>query len=125
MPTSIPPQPLALWLDERCAFLRHLEAEAKEALQQNSNTERYRQLMQQKALFLSALSDEATGLLQGLPAEHQQRVTQRLGAFQRNAENALGLNSVFYMSALLYPDDHKEGEPNDLELFAKEVANWG
>ena len=125
MPTSTTPQPLALWLDERCAFLRHLEAEAKEALQQNSNTERYRQLMQQKALFLSALNDEAAGLLQDLPAEHQQRVTQRLGAFQRNAENALGLNSVFYMSALLYPDDHKEGEPNDLELFAKEVANWG
>jgi hypothetical protein len=28
---------------------------------------------------------------------------------------------VFYMSALLYPDDYREGEPNDLETFVDSV----
>lgn len=124
MPTPTPAKAFALWIDERCAFLRHLEAEAKSTLLQNGDEERYRQLMQQKALFLSALIDEAAELLQALPADKRQRVNDRFGSFHRNAENALGLNSVFYMSALLYPDDHKEGAPNDLELFAKEVAGW-
>lgn len=124
MPASTPAKAFVLWLDERCAFLRHLEAEAKKVLLQNSDEERYRQLMQQKALFLSALLDEAAELQQALPADKRQRVNDRFGAFHRNAENALSLNSVFYMSALLYPDDHKEGDPNDLELFAKEAAKW-
>lgn len=124
MPAPTPAKAFVLWLDERCVFLRHLEAEAKKILLQNGDEERYRQLMQQKALFLSALIDEAVDLLQALPADKRQRVKERFGAFHRNAENALGLNSVFYMSALLYPDDHKEGELNDLELFAKEAAKW-
>ncbi len=123
MPT--PTQNLALWLDERCAFLRHLETEAFEVMQKQGDEERYRQLMLQKTLFIAALPDEAADLVKALPADKAQRVADRLGAFQRGAENALDLNSVFYMSALLYPDEHKPGDPNNLERLATEVKGWG
>ena len=34
---------------------------------------------------------------------------------------SLDIGSVFYMSALLYPDDHKPGEPNALESWLAEL----
>ena len=119
MPT--PTQALALWLDERCAFLRHLETEAGDVLQKQGDQERYRQLMQQKALFLSALPDEAADLVKALPGDKAMKVADQLAAFQRGAENALGLGSVFYMSALLYPEDHQQGDPNDLERWLRDL----
>ncbi len=46
---------------------------------------------------------------------------QRLERFAQNASQALAIGSVFYMYALLYPDNHVKGEPNDLELLAEEI----
>ncbi len=122
---SIPPAaPLAEWLSERCAFLRNLESEANRSLQQENNPDRYREMMRQKAMFLAAIADEAGPYLACLPQDKLAQARQRLEHFSRNAENSLSIGSVFYMSALLYPDDHKEGQPNDLEGFAAEVAGW-
>lgn len=112
----------AAWLAERCAFLRNLEAEARRVLQDEKDTEKYRLLMRQKAMFLQALPEEGETFLANLPPAVAAETEERLDAFSRNASRALDIDSVFYMSALLYPDDHTEGQPNNLELFAGEMA---
>ena len=40
-----------------------------------------------------------------------------LNSFAVRAAQAWELSSIFYMSALLYPEDYREGDLNDLELF--------
>ena len=98
-----------------------LEKEARQILQTNYNEETYRDVMRQKAALLASLSTLATPVTAQLPAtETNNRIKERLESFSQSASNALNLNSVFYMSALLFPEDHQEGTPNDLELFIAE-----
>lgn len=111
----------ALWLSERCEFLRNLEEEAARVLQQDKNTDKYKALMCQKAMFLQALPAEAGKLVTALPEAVANEAFERLEQFSANASRALGLDSVFYMSALLYPDNHKKGEPNNLDRLAAEI----
>lgn len=112
----------ALWLQERCEFLRNLEAEAERVLQIDKDTEKYRALMCQKAMFLQALPGEAEKHAAAAPADVARMAMERLEQFSVNASRALGLESVFYMSALLYPDSHIKGEPNNLERLAADIA---
>lgn len=121
MPQTVIKQ-LADWLDERCLFLRNLEKEARRVLQEDGDTEKYKALMGQKAMFLQALPEEADKRLDAVPEAVGDMVAGRLEAFSASASQALRIDSVFYMYALLYPDDHKAGEPNNLELLAAEVA---
>ncbi len=116
--------PLAAWLAERCAFLRNLEAEAGRALHEKNNPDRYKELMRQKAMFLAAIADEAEPYLDCLPPDTASQARQRLERFSRSAETSLSIGSVFFMSALLYPEDYKEGQKNDLEAFSAEVTAW-
>ncbi len=111
----------AHWLSERCELLHSLENEAERVLQ--DNTDKYRALMCQKAMFLQALPEEAEKHAAGLPADVADSVLRRLDQFAANASQALRLNSVFYMYALLYPDDHKKGEPNDLDRLAASLRS--
>ena len=37
--------------------------------------------------------------------------------FARRAGMALSLESIFFMGALLYPEDYQDGDRNDLERF--------
>lgn len=111
----------ALWLSERCEFLHSLETEAGRVLQEDKDTAKYKALMCQKAMFLQALPEEARPLVSTLTPEVAQSVIERLERFSQNASRALGLDSVFYMYALLYPDNHQKGEPNDLDRLANEM----
>lgn len=81
--------------------------------------------MCEKAELLIALSDEAKPLLASLPGEARFNLALALERFSGSARNAIQLNSVFYMSALLYPDDHKKGEPDNLQLFIERVEREG
>jgi hypothetical protein len=60
-------------------------------------------------------------ILQQLAEDAARAIQEGLRRFARSAGTALSLNSVFYMSALLYPEDYCEGEPNDLEAFLEEL----
>lgn len=113
------------WLSERREFLRHLEKEATRVLRQENETDKYRALMSQKAQFLQALAGEAEKHLCDVPENVAGRVRERLEKFSRSASQALKLDSVFYMSALLYPEDYQEGEPNDLDRLVDELAAKG
>lgn len=112
----------ALWLQERCDFLRNLEAEAERVLQADKDTEKYRALMWQRAMFLQALPGAAEKHADAVPADVARMAMERLEQFSVNASRALVLESVFYMSALLYPDNHVKGEPNNLERLAADIA---
>lgn len=111
------------WLGERCAFLRHLEKTALEEAEANGNSARYRELMLQKALFLEALGDEAAPYLKHLPPDMAGQAGQRFARFRQSARQAMACDSPWYMSALLYPDDHKPGQPNDLEAFHEHMCS--
>lgn len=110
------------WLKERCEFLHNLEREADRILHEDNNSEKYKTMMCQKAMFLQALPEEAEKRVACLPRDVADTVMERIDGFAANASRALTLDSVFYMSALLYPDDHREGQPNALDVLAAEMA---
>ena len=114
-PTGNPRQCLADWLQERSAAVSDCEQKARVALYTDKNEPAYRQLMEEKAALLASIADGAASLVDALPAPECNRVREILGSFSTNARTSLRIGSVFYMSALLYPDDHQEGEPNNLE----------
>ena len=101
-----------------------LEKEARAILQENYSEEAYRDIMRQKATLLASLEDKTASLVALLPStDHTNAMQERLAQFSKSASNALQLNSVFYMSALLFPEDHKDGTPNDLDLFITDYLN--
>ncbi|MDL2272221.1 hypothetical protein LJC23_04225 [Desulfovibrio sp. OttesenSCG-928-I05] len=111
------------WLDERCLFLRHLEKEAAEVARTESASPRYRHLMLQKALFLEAMGEEAEPFMNNIPVPMAETARARFQRYAASAQQAMDLDSPFYMSALLYPEDHRPGEPNDLESLHAQLAD--
>lgn len=110
------------WLSERRDFLRNLENEAIRVLREDKNPDKYRALMCQKAQFLEELPEEAEKHMRGIRDDDAVFVAKRLSKFSRSASQALELDSVFYMYALLYSENHQEGDPNDLDIFVAELA---
>lgn len=108
---------LADLLDQVAVEVRDIEALGRKALYEENDDDGYRDLMRRKATKLAGLVDEAESLTKLVKAE----VVERIERFSLSASQSLEVGSVFFMSALLYPDDYKEGEPNDLEIFAAEV----
>lgn len=123
--TTTPAAALAEFLDNKARAVRAIEAEAEEIIHNKGDQSGYEATMRQKAELLAALADDAASLTDSLPVPLAEAASERLGDFSANAANALRIGSVFYMSALLYPDEHKPGEPNNLERFAAEVRSWG
>lgn len=115
-------QKFADWLTERCEFLRNLEQEAQRTLQEDNDTDKYKAMMCQKAMFLQALPEEAEAHMEGVPDDIADMAAERLDRFSRSASQALSIDSVFFMFALLYPEDHKPGQPNALEVLTAEIA---
>ena len=103
------------------ASIRSIEAKAEAALQaQNSTT--FRDLMEDKASILAELADNAGPLGQALAPEESVMAMNAIKQFSSAAEAALGLGSHFYMFALLYPDNHVKGTPNNLDLLIERLS---
>ncbi len=115
---------LADYLDEKARQVKALETEAQAIIHNEGDQAGYEAAMRRKAELLAALAADAAPLLQALSAPLAAAAGERLNGFSLNASNSLRIGSVFYMSALLYPDEHKPGEPNNLDLFAAEVRGW-
>ncbi len=97
------------------------EQDAKKALGEE-NTKLYIDLMRKKALLLASLASEmASKSMKNLPANAQVLVMKKLPAFSQSAQTAIELDSVWYMSQLLFDEDYKEGEPNNFDLFIQEL----
>lgn len=115
---------LATFLDEKAKQVKAIEAEAEAIIHGKGDQAGYEAKMREKAELLSKLSGEAEPLVAALGRGLADDAAERLDGFSQNAAMALRVGSVFFMSALLYPDEHKAGEPNNLELFAAEVRTW-
>ncbi len=104
-------------LSEQAEKIRELEKKADKILEESYDLDQYRSLLEQKAQMLVALPEAAEPFLSQLPHQTGAAVEQRLNTFARNAQQALGIGSVFFMRQLLYPEDYREGQANDLESF--------
>ncbi|SMF40093.1 hypothetical protein [Desulfovibrio gilichinskyi] len=118
-----PYKAVASWLDAEAVKVRDIEKVANSALYDNKDENSYRDLMRQKAMLLSNLGNRLEPLIEPLSAEDRLFVKKRVKRFSMSASKALEIGSVFFMSALLYPDDYIDGENNDLENFAEKVRN--
>jgi hypothetical protein len=98
-----------------------LERDARNALHTDKDVGRHRALMEQRAQTLITLETDASGLLDALPEAERGTTRSALRAFANGARTALDLGSVFYMSALLYRDDHSVGEPDNLRALVDDL----
>jgi hypothetical protein len=120
------PDPIAAlvaWLTEAHRDLKKTECDALAALYENKDEAAYRALMRERAERLAALEIEGAELLEDVPEPLQTDVDTALSRFAKGARRSLELDSVFYMSALLYPDGHKEGEPDNMERLIASIAS--
>lgn len=108
-------------MQEEAVRIRALEADAREALLVQDDKEGYTRKLKEKTLALMDLPDTLGPLLTALSAAVRNEIEPGLEDFARRAGQAWELSSLFYMSALLYPDDYVEGEKNDLERFIDRV----
>lgn len=107
---------MATWLKDKAGGISSLEREAEKALYENGDRATHRARLVQKAQLLAAIKDDAAPLLAKLLEPLRGVMESHLAAFSRSAATALSLDSVFYMSALLYPDEHVAGEPTNLDV---------
>lgn len=105
------------WLEAGVARIKSLEGKIRAAVQADDDAA-YKALLLEKAEFLADLSENGARYLGALPEGAAAFAQERLEDFSAGASRALELDSYFYMSALLYPEEHQEGQPNDLEAFA-------
>ena len=122
MTNDVPLMAFFAWLEDRAQDVRRIEKQALDELERK-HVQDYRDGMRRKAELLVGLPKASIPLVSGLPEDAVQAIQNGLWRFARNAGNALSLDSVFYMSALLYPADYREGEPNDLEVFLEELRS--
>lgn len=108
------------WLIKKNQIVIQKELEAARFLEQG-NTEAYVEALRQKAQFLATIADDVPQNDANLPANLAATVSRTVQGFAQGARAALSLNSSFYMSALLYPDEHVAGEPNNLTLLLQQV----
>lgn len=108
-------------LEGTATSIRRIEEQARQALHGEGDETTYRELMREKAEVLQNLPLALAPILDQLPSKLHDRVSDRVEQFAHSASMALNLNSVFFMYALLYPEDYREGDPNDLERFIQEL----
>lgn len=113
-----------LWLEDANRVILKIENEARQRLDQPDYETAYKELMLHKAKYLKQLPLEFADVFppsQGVSRSAWELIRGRLEEFAQGAENSLEIGSTFYMSALLYPDDHQPGEPNNLERLIAEL----
>lgn len=108
---------LIAFLSDQAQKLRSVETAGLSALHDDKDEEAYFDALEEKCLLILKLADGARPFAQSLSPEIAGRVERTLTDFNRRASMAIGLESPFFMYALLYPDGWKDGDPNDLEAF--------
>lgn len=96
-----------------------IEIEAKASLSNDSN-DHYKKLMHEKALLLSSLYEEAKKQ-DVSDIKNSDKILSRIKEFSDSADDSLVVNSPWFMSALLYPDDYMEGDLNNLQKLIEEI----
>ncbi|MBO4334712.1 MAG: hypothetical protein J5846_02615 [Desulfovibrio sp.] len=109
------------WLHQRHDQVMAEEQQAKDLLA-GGDQGGYSQHMHRKAELLASLAKDAREVLGTLPDENlRQEILRSLLRFSQSAAYGLKLDSLFFMSALLYRDDHQVGEPDNLLVYLQEL----
>ncbi len=108
------------FLEEKAARVRQLEEEGN-AIIDTEGQRAFQVKLEAKAEILAALGEGAWKLTEKIDGELGNEIAQKLEQFSMSASAALRIGSVFFMTALLYPEDHKPGDPNDLETYIAEL----
>ncbi|BDQ32959.1 hypothetical protein [Pseudodesulfovibrio portus] len=108
------------FLEEANARVKQLEAEGDAAMAEGGQTA-FQAKLEKKAELLASLGTRAAPLTKAIGGDLGRNIDDRLERFASSAATALRIGSVFFMTALLYPEDHQPGEPNDLETFIAEL----
>ncbi|MBF0480226.1 MAG: hypothetical protein HQK81_03145 [Desulfovibrionaceae bacterium] len=95
--------------------VRDLEKRAGEALHDRADEPEYRKLMREKCQVLMDLPEKGEAILAGAKGAICDDLRAAVASFASRAGQAVKIGSVFYMAALLYPDDYKDGDPNGIE----------
>jgi hypothetical protein len=111
---------LITFLEHISAEVKRIEADGESAMAEGGQTA-FQACLEKKAKLLGGLAENAWVLVERLPNEQADGVARKLEQFSMSASTALRLGSVFFMTALLYPEDHKPGEPNELDLYIEEL----
>ena len=115
---------LISYLEDAAVTVRRLEAEGENVLQAEGQTA-FQAKLEEKAQFLAGLGEKAQKLVDAVGGDLGHEIAQQLDQFSMSAGTALRIGSVFFMTALLYPEDYQLDEPNDLERFVKELKQQG
>ncbi len=108
-------------LETAAERLRLIEAQAREALFAQNDPATYRQKLEEKTMLLMELPELIEPFCDGLGRQALRELRAGVDSFALRAERAMELSSLFFMNCLLYPEDYKEGEPNDLEVFIERL----
>ncbi|MEZ0575486.1 hypothetical protein [Halodesulfovibrio aestuarii] len=110
-------------LSEQAKQVEQLENLAETLIQDPQQGQRYRSVLEEKARLLSGLAQLTHPITKKMPTEKASPVKLQLSKFAQSATTSLRIGSPFYMSALLYPQDYQQGQPNDLELFIEQLKD--
>ncbi|WP_290923548.1 hypothetical protein [Halodesulfovibrio sp.] len=108
-------------LSEQAEQIKQLEDRASNLIQDPDQIQRYRSVLEEKAKLLAGLAQLTVPITKKMPPEEATPLQQMLSKFSQSAAASLRIGSPFYMSALLYPQDHQQGQPNDLEVFINDL----
>ena len=108
------------FLEQAGAEVRRLEAEG-DAVIQTEGQAAFQVRLEKKAQLLASLAEKAAPMTAEIGGKLGRRIDDRLMRFSTSAATALRIGSVFFMTALLYPEGHRPGDPNDLEVFIGEL----
>lgn len=111
---------LIFWLESEHSRIMNFENDAIKALD-NSDNETYLKNIKKKAEALAEIYSNSENYLVNVPANIADITRNTLSNFSGNAKMSLKINSPFFMSALLYPDEHKKGEPDNFAIFIKDL----
>lgn len=108
------------YLEKVNAEVKRIEAEGETVLA-STGQDAFRAKLEEKAALLAGLAEDSRGLVERVHGDLGDGIARRMERFSTSASTALRVGSVFFMTALLYPEDHRPGEPNDLEAFIAEL----
>ncbi|WP_316900056.1 hypothetical protein [Pseudodesulfovibrio indicus] len=108
------------YLEKVNAEVKRIEAEG-EAMLASSGQDAFRAKLEEKAKLLAGLAENSWELVERVEGDLGDEIAQRMERFSMSASTALRIGSVFFMTALLYPEDYKPGDPNDLEAYIGEL----
>lgn len=120
---NIGPGDIIVKLEEIALTIRKLEKEAHDTLYINKDKSAYSQKLKEKANLLVELPDIIGRMADNIPTSHQSLLIDQLGGMSFSAEKSLELDSIFYMAALLYPENYQDGDKNDLENLLEQLVN--